>query len=162
MTSQPGLYAIEDTSKIISPALVVYRELVEQNIQTMLEVAGSAERLRPHCKTHKMSAVTELELQAGITKHKCATIAEAEMSSGATTSWDVVHKARKKTAPDWVPETVFDFSSSLDWAWLNHNRNTMAEFLQLILKRRNLGIRIPTSNRAQGRRALAEDHASVF
>lgn len=76
-------YAIDDTSQIISPALVVFRELVERNIQTMLDVAGSAARLRPHCKTHKMSAVTELELQAGITKHKCATIAEAEMLAEA-------------------------------------------------------------------------------
>ena len=73
------LYAIEDTSEIISPALVVFRELVEQNIQTMIEVAGDPARLRPHCKTHKMRAVTELELAAGITKHKCATLAEAEM-----------------------------------------------------------------------------------
>lgn len=35
--------------------------------------------LRPHVKTHKMAEVSQLLLQAGITKFKCATIAEAEM-----------------------------------------------------------------------------------
>ena len=78
-----NLYFIEDTSEIISPALVVFRELVEQNIETMIRVAGEPGRLRPHCKTHKMQAVTELELQFGITKHKCATFAEAEMLANA-------------------------------------------------------------------------------
>src|SRR4051794_8006170 len=45
----------------------------------MIRVAGSVQRLRPHCKTHKMREVVELQLAAGITKQKCATIAEAEM-----------------------------------------------------------------------------------
>ena len=76
-------YFIEDTSQIISPALVVFRELVEKNIETMIRVAGDPGRLRPHCKTHKMQAVTELELEYGITKHKCATFAEAEMLANA-------------------------------------------------------------------------------
>ena len=45
----------------------------------MIEIAGDVRRLRPHCKTHKMPAVTKIELSMGITKHKCATFAEAEM-----------------------------------------------------------------------------------
>ena len=72
-------YAIDDTSTIFSPALVVFREIVERNIKQMIAVAGSPDRLRPHCKTHKMPAVARLELEMGIRKHKCATLAEAEM-----------------------------------------------------------------------------------
>ena len=45
----------------------------------MIDIAGDVARLRPHCKTHKMAAVTRMELELGITKHKCATLAEAEM-----------------------------------------------------------------------------------
>src|SRR5262245_63762961 len=45
----------------------------------MIRIAGSSARLRPHCKTHKMREVMELQLGRGIKKHKCATIAEAEM-----------------------------------------------------------------------------------
>ena len=42
-------------------------------------MAGTADRLRPHCKTNKSAEATRLMLAAGITKFKCATIAEAEM-----------------------------------------------------------------------------------
>jgi D-serine deaminase-like pyridoxal phosphate-dependent protein len=78
-----ALYQIADTSEIISPGLVVFRDLVEQNLDAMVKIAGGPERLRPHCKTHKMREVTLLELDRGITKHKCATIAEAEMLAEA-------------------------------------------------------------------------------
>src|SRR5256885_6895761 len=49
----------------------------------MIRVACSPGRLRPHCKTHKMREVVQLQLARGITKHKCATIAEAEMLAEA-------------------------------------------------------------------------------
>ena len=79
-------YRIEDTRQIISPALVVYRELLEANLDRMIAIAGKPDRLRPHCKTHKMPQVTRLELARGITKHKCATFAEAEMLADAGAS----------------------------------------------------------------------------
>ena len=72
-------YQIQDTSQIITPALIVYRELLEANLDHMIRIAGDPARLRPHCKTHKMREVTQIELAKGITKHKCATFAEAEM-----------------------------------------------------------------------------------
>jgi D-serine deaminase-like pyridoxal phosphate-dependent protein len=76
-------YAIADTSSIISPGLVIFRDLVEANLAEMIRVAGSPARLRPHCKTHKMREIAQLQLACGITKHKCATIAEAEMLAEA-------------------------------------------------------------------------------
>src|SRR5215472_5917527 len=76
-------YRIEDTRQIISPALIVYRELLEANLDRMIAIAGNPARLRPHCKTHKMPQVTKIELARGITKHKCATFAEAEMLAEA-------------------------------------------------------------------------------
>ena len=72
-------YQIADTSQILSPGLVVFRDLVEQNLAEMIRIAGSPARLRPHCKTHKMREIAQLQLARGITKHKCTTIAEAEM-----------------------------------------------------------------------------------
>ncbi|MEO8493790.1 MAG: D-TA family PLP-dependent enzyme [Planctomycetota bacterium] len=72
-------YKIEDTSEIISPGIVVFREVLEANIAKMIEIAGDASRLRPHCKTHKMREIAELQLAHGVTKHKAATFAEAEM-----------------------------------------------------------------------------------
>ncbi|MGE0378949.1 MAG: D-TA family PLP-dependent enzyme [Planctomycetaceae bacterium] len=79
-------YHFEGSEAVCSPALVVFRELLEHNIRTMVETAGDVNRLRPHCKTHKMAAVTRMLLERGITRHKCATFAEAEMlaQAGAT------------------------------------------------------------------------------
>ena len=76
-------YRIEDTSQIISPALIVFRDILADNISRMIEMAGDVSRLRPHCKTHKMRQVVELQLSRGITKQKCATFAEAEMLAEA-------------------------------------------------------------------------------
>lgn len=76
-------YHIDDTSQILSPGLVVFRDLVEANTAKMIEMAGSPSRLRPHCKTHKMRQVAELQLAMGITKHKAATFPEAEMLAEA-------------------------------------------------------------------------------
>jgi D-serine deaminase-like pyridoxal phosphate-dependent protein len=76
-------YRIEDTRQIISPALIVFCELMEASLDAMIRIAGAAERLRPHCKTHKMPQVTKIELARGIRKHKCATLAEAEMLADA-------------------------------------------------------------------------------
>ena len=72
-------YRIAETGSIVSPALIVFRDMVEQNLDHMVQVAGDASRLRPHCKTHKTSQIVRLQLARGITKHKCATFAEAEM-----------------------------------------------------------------------------------
>jgi len=81
-----SIYHISDSSSVLSPGIVLFKNLVEQNIGTMTDMAGSLQRLRPHCKTHKMVEVAAMVTAAGITKQKCATIAEAEMlvAAGAT------------------------------------------------------------------------------
>lgn len=76
-------HLIADTSELISPAMVIFRDVVERNLDEMIRIARSPQRLRPHCKTHKMPDVTRLELQRGIAKHKAATFAEAEMLADA-------------------------------------------------------------------------------
>src|SRR5437016_1469551 len=79
MPSMNPHYVIRDTSAVFSPALVFYKDLIRQNIARAVEIAGDPARLRPHVKTHKTREIARLELDAGITKHKCATPAEAEM-----------------------------------------------------------------------------------
>ncbi len=75
-------YQIDDTSQIISPGLIIFKDLLEDNLRKMIALAGDASRLRPHCKTHKMSEIIALELSLGIMKHKAATFPEAEMLAG--------------------------------------------------------------------------------
>jgi D-serine deaminase-like pyridoxal phosphate-dependent protein len=72
-------YPIHRPEELLSPSLVVFVDLVRQNLATMIEMAGGADRLRPHVKTHKMPGLIHLAESMGVHKHKCATIAEAEM-----------------------------------------------------------------------------------
>jgi D-serine deaminase-like pyridoxal phosphate-dependent protein len=76
-------YALADVSNVLSPSLVLFPELIKKNIARVIEMAGSPARLRPHVKTHKTREIAKLLLEAGVTKHKCATIAEAEMLASA-------------------------------------------------------------------------------
>src|SRR5690242_12619441 len=72
-------YLIENINELDSPALVVYPQRVKENIATLKSMVDDVQRLRPHIKTNKTKEATQLMLEAGITKFKCATIAEAEM-----------------------------------------------------------------------------------
>ncbi|MBX9583894.1 MAG: D-TA family PLP-dependent enzyme [Gemmataceae bacterium] len=76
-------YPLSDLDSVYSPALVVYPELVRRNIARVVELAGGPARLRPHVKTHKTREIARLLLDAGVTRHKCATVAEAEMLATA-------------------------------------------------------------------------------
>ena len=78
-TSVHADYALSDVASTFTPALVFYPELIRQNIARVIEMAGSPQRLRPHAKTHKTREIARMLLDAGVTRHKCATIAEAEM-----------------------------------------------------------------------------------
>jgi D-threonine aldolase len=72
-------YTLGGISNVPSPALLVYRHLLEHNLDQMLDVAGSPSRLRPHCKTHKTREIVRLLQDRGVTRHKCATLQEAAM-----------------------------------------------------------------------------------
>jgi D-serine deaminase-like pyridoxal phosphate-dependent protein len=84
--SNKNWYLINNADEVNSPALLVYPDRIEENIQKMIAIAGDTNRLRPHVKTHKMPEIIRLQMKAGINKFKCATIAEAEMVAqcGAT------------------------------------------------------------------------------
>jgi D-serine deaminase-like pyridoxal phosphate-dependent protein len=79
----PHPYHLADVADVFSPGLVFYPEFIRQNIARVVELAGGPQRLRPHVKTHKTREIARLQLDAGVTKHKCATIAEAEMLADA-------------------------------------------------------------------------------
>ncbi len=77
-----GWYTVSNAEDLFSPALIVYPDRIEQNIRTMISIAGDAKRLRPHVKTHKMAEIVRLQMKQGISRFKCATVSEAEMVAG--------------------------------------------------------------------------------
>ena len=72
-------YKLANEDDVDSPALLVYPERIKYNIALAIAMIGDVNRLRPHVKTHKTKEILQLQLDAGITKFKCATIVEAEM-----------------------------------------------------------------------------------
>jgi len=78
-----NIYALRDTSSLVSPALIYYRDIILANTKRIIEMAGGAERLWPHVKSHKTEEMIRLQIEFGITRFKCATIAEAEMTAKA-------------------------------------------------------------------------------
>ncbi len=72
-------YTPINESRVITPAVLIYPERIRENIRRMISIAGSAQRLRPHVKTHKMGEVIKLQVEQGIQKFKCATLSEVEM-----------------------------------------------------------------------------------
>jgi len=70
-------YALEDATPIVTPALLIYPEIVASNIRAMLAMVGNQpERLRPHIKTAKLQAVVRAMIDHGILQFKCATTLE--------------------------------------------------------------------------------------
>jgi len=72
-------YLVSNIDTIDSPALLVYKQRVQYNIQQAVGMIKHLDKLRPHVKTNKIAEVCQLMMDAGIYKFKCATIAEAEM-----------------------------------------------------------------------------------
>ncbi|WP_420592879.1 D-TA family PLP-dependent enzyme [Robiginitalea biformata] len=78
-SAAPAWYEIQNTREVPSPALLVYPERIRRNIDAMIRIAGSPDRLRPHIKTHKTAEIIQMQRERGIDRFKCATIAEAEL-----------------------------------------------------------------------------------
>ncbi|MCA9192425.1 MAG: alanine racemase [Planctomycetales bacterium] len=79
-------YRLSSTEHVLTPCLLGYPDIIKHNIQEAIRIARSAQRLRPHVKTHKSSRIIGLMKDLGVTKHKCATLAEAHMLALAKAS----------------------------------------------------------------------------
>jgi D-serine deaminase-like pyridoxal phosphate-dependent protein len=70
-------YALEESDGIVTPALLIYPDVVAGNIRTTLAmVENDPERWRPHIKTAKLGAVVRQMIGQGIRNFKCATTLE--------------------------------------------------------------------------------------
>jgi 3-hydroxy-D-aspartate aldolase len=74
-------YNTKNLANIDSPSLLIYVDIVTQNIDKMIAIAGNTDRLMPHIKTNKMENIVQMMIEKGIISFKCATIAEAELAA---------------------------------------------------------------------------------
>lgn len=78
MTNATSLdYGITSVNQVMTPALAIYLDAVEQNISTTLRLLdGNPNRWRPHVKTSKLLVIMKLLADAGVRNFKCATTLE--------------------------------------------------------------------------------------
>jgi D-serine deaminase-like pyridoxal phosphate-dependent protein len=70
-------YEIDDVDRILTPALLIYPELVDVNIKATLKMlGGDPNRWRPHIKTAKIAAILRQLMDHGVINFKCSTTLE--------------------------------------------------------------------------------------
>jgi len=70
-------YRIEGVEQVLTPALAIYPEIVDANIQVTLGLlGGEANRWRPHIKTAKLGFIMRRLVEHGIANFKCSTSLE--------------------------------------------------------------------------------------
>ena len=73
----PDLYQLQNEDQIITPALLIYPEIVETNIRIAIGIAGGdPRRWRPHIKTAKIPYVVKRLIAHGVVQLKCSTTLE--------------------------------------------------------------------------------------
>jgi len=78
-----GNYKLDDPDTIETPSLLIFEDALDHNIRKAVELAGSAQNLMLHVKTHKSADILKRLMNAGITSFKCATLKESEMTAQA-------------------------------------------------------------------------------
>jgi len=70
-------YRIENVEALLTPALVIYPEIVDRNIAATLRLlGGDANRWRPHLKTAKLGFIMQRLVSKGVVNAKCSTTVE--------------------------------------------------------------------------------------
>jgi D-serine deaminase-like pyridoxal phosphate-dependent protein len=70
-------YKIENVEALLTPALVIYPEIVDRNIAATLRLlGGDANRWRPHLKTAKLGFIMKKLAAQGVVNAKCSTTME--------------------------------------------------------------------------------------
>jgi D-serine deaminase-like pyridoxal phosphate-dependent protein len=70
-------YAVSGIDDVMTPALVVYPEIIASNIERTLELlGGDADRWRVHIKTAKLGYTLRMMIERGVRNFKCATTLE--------------------------------------------------------------------------------------
>lgn len=105
-------YKLENPEQIITPALLLYPEIVDKNIRITLGLVGNdPNRWRPHIKTAKLAATVQRLIHHDIRNFKCATTLELLTACRAGAS-DILVAFAMTGANAWrVRELAQEFSA---------------------------------------------------
>ena len=77
-------YRVTGVELVMTPALAIYPEIVDANIEaTLRALGGDADRWRPHVKTSKLGFVMRRLAERGVRSVKCATTLELQTAAEA-------------------------------------------------------------------------------
>ncbi|HKE02898.1 MAG TPA: alanine racemase, partial [Blastocatellia bacterium] len=77
-------YRITGVESVMTPALAIYPEIVDANIEaTLRALGGDANRWRPHVKTSKLGFIMSRLAERGVTNVKCSTTLELRTAAEA-------------------------------------------------------------------------------
>ncbi len=77
-------YHIDHVDQLLTPALAIYPEIVDQNIAATIRLlGGDANRWRPHVKTAKLGFIMRRMAERGIAQAKCSTTVELSTACAA-------------------------------------------------------------------------------
>src|SRR5580704_10602966 len=70
-------YAVSNLDDVMTPALVVYPEVIASNLERTVQLlGGNADRWRAHIKTAKLGYTLRMMIERGMRNFKCATTLE--------------------------------------------------------------------------------------
>lgn len=73
----PAPYRIDCVATLLTPALAIYPEIVDQNIAATVRLLdGDPNRWRPHVKTAKLGFIMRRMVERGVAQAKCSTTVE--------------------------------------------------------------------------------------
>ena len=74
-----GNYKLNNPESFETPEYVIFEDIINYNIDTVLSMVKDPNRLIPHAKTHKSKEILKLQIENGITRHKTSTLEEIEV-----------------------------------------------------------------------------------
>ncbi len=72
-------YTLVDPDALETPAMLLFQDVMDNNIRKVCELVGGGQNLMAHVKTHKSWAVARRQVELGIRGFKCSTLKELEM-----------------------------------------------------------------------------------
>ncbi len=73
-------YKVGEPESIETPAMLIFEDQLDHNLHLQCELAGGAQHLMVHFKTHKSAAIARRQVEVGVAGFKCATLKEAEVA----------------------------------------------------------------------------------
>lgn len=155
------LYTIENVESIDSPSIVVYPDIVIDNIKKATAIIGDIQNLRPHIKTNKTREICELLKANNIDKFKASTIAECDMLGQ-------IHAKDCLLAYQLTPEKFQRFVNLIinykdtHYSCIFDNENNLYDYNEILIKNNLTGYIYIDINVGMNRTGIGYDNIIAF